>query len=60
MTSLAERERIIGNIEQACRSGAALHRACRLAGGASILTEELGLVRIFCCAKCVLVELWPI
>ena len=32
MTSLAERERIIGNIEQACRSGAALHRACRIAG----------------------------
>jgi putative transposase len=32
MTSLAERERIIGNIEQACRSGAALHRACQIAG----------------------------
>jgi putative transposase len=32
MTSLAERERIIGNIDQACRSGARLHRACPIAG----------------------------
>lgn len=32
MTSLAQRQRIIGNIEQACRSGAALHRACQIAG----------------------------
>jgi len=32
MTSLTERERILGNIDQACRDGAALHRACRIAG----------------------------
>ena len=32
MTSLMERTRIIGNIDTACRSGAALHRACSIAG----------------------------
>jgi putative transposase len=32
MTSLMERTRIIGNINTACRSGAALHRACDIAG----------------------------
>ena len=32
MTSLTERARIIGNIDIACRSGAALHRACGIAG----------------------------
>jgi hypothetical protein len=32
MTSLVERQPIIGNIEQACCSGAALHRACQIAG----------------------------
>jgi putative transposase len=32
MTSLAQRQRIIGNIEQACRHGASLHSACRIAG----------------------------
>lgn len=32
MTSLAERQRIIGNIDEACDSGATLHRSCRIAG----------------------------
>ena len=32
MTSLMERTRIIGNINTVCRSGAALHRACSIAG----------------------------
>lgn len=32
MTSLMERERIIGNIDHACRGGATLYRACRIAG----------------------------
>ncbi len=32
MTSLTERQRIIGNIDQACDSGARLHRACCIAG----------------------------
>lgn len=32
MTSLVERQRIIGNIEAACDAGARLHRACRIAG----------------------------
>lgn len=32
MTSLMERERIIGNIDEACRNGAARYRACRIAG----------------------------
>ena len=32
MTSLTERTRIIGNINTTCRSSAALHRACRIAG----------------------------
>ena len=32
MTSLMERTRIIGNINTACLSGAALHRACDIAG----------------------------
>ncbi len=32
MTSLAERERLIGNIDQACRDGARLQRACCIAG----------------------------
>ena len=32
MTSLIERQRIIGNIDEACASGATLHRSCRIAG----------------------------
>lgn len=32
MTSQAERQRIIGNIAQACRGGATLQRACRVVG----------------------------
>jgi hypothetical protein len=32
MTSLMERERILGNIDEACRNGAARYRACRIAG----------------------------
>jgi len=32
MTSLIERTRIIGNIDQACQSGATLYRACQITG----------------------------
>jgi putative transposase len=32
MTSLAERQRIVGNIVQACQTGATLQRACEVAG----------------------------
>jgi putative transposase len=32
MTSLAERQRIIGNIVEACDNGATLQRSCRIAG----------------------------
>jgi putative transposase len=32
MTSLKERERILSNIDDACRNGAARYRACRVAG----------------------------
>lgn len=32
MTSLLERQRIIGNIDEACNSGATLHRSCHIAG----------------------------
>jgi hypothetical protein len=32
MTSLLERQRIIGNIDEACNSGATLHRSCHIVG----------------------------
>lgn len=32
ITSLAERQRILGNIRQACQAGATLQRACQVAG----------------------------